>query len=112
MSNIITIGSENSKRQKGDGVNAVLTLMKDLRDFQDKVESCIEAQAIAENKAKVEKFYEGLDKMAEALLEIAESGIKSKRKLQPEAGGADEALSPSNANVALVNAPIIPRIPR
>jgi len=110
MGNIITIASENTKKNKGDGVNAVLTLMKDLRDFQDKVEACIESQSLTDNRDKIEKFYEGLDKMAEVLLEIAEGGIKSKRKLQNYEIIEDDTSSSQPSSVAMLNTPVIPRL--
>jgi len=80
MDNIITIASENGKRKKGGGTNAILTLMKELGDFQDKVESCIDAQDISERREKLGVFYDKLDEIAEVLLEMASEGIKSKRK--------------------------------
>jgi len=80
-SNIITIAGEDSKKKKGGGTNAVLTLMKELGDFQNKVESCIDAQDISDRRNQLEIFYEKLDEMAEVLLEMAAEGIKSKRKM-------------------------------
>ena len=68
------------KKNKGDGINAVLTLMQDLREFQEKVETCIEAQALADNKDKIEEFDQHLDSMYDALLEIAGGGIKAIRQ--------------------------------
>lgn len=67
------------KKKKGDGVNAVLTLMKDMRDFQEKVESCIESQDIDENKQKVVEFNTHIENMYEVLLDIARGGIKRDR---------------------------------
>ena len=96
---------DKSKKNKGDGINAILTLMKDLRDFQDKVETCIDAQAIAENKQKVEQFYDLLDNMAEVLLDIAESGIKSSRKVEKI-----DSIRETPVNIEMVNAPTIPRL--
>jgi hypothetical protein len=80
MNNIITIAGSDSKRKKGNGVNAVLTLMKELGDFQDKVATCIDAQDISQSKEKLEIFYDKLDEMAEVLLGMASVGIKSKRQ--------------------------------
>ena len=43
-------------KKKGDGINAILGLMKDIRDFSDKIEVCAEAQAMADNKNKIAEF--------------------------------------------------------
>ena len=131
MSNIITIGSE--KKKKGGGTNAVLTLMKELSEFQDKVQTCIDSQDLADRKKELEVFYDKLDEMAEVLLGMAADGIKSKRKIEEieedlttetpdeleEATQEviDEPLSdrPQGSSVKriqMVNAPSIPRIPR
>jgi len=131
MNNIITIGSE--KKKKGGGTNAVLTLMKELSEFQDKVQTCIDSQDLADRKKELEVFYDKLDEMAEVLLGMAADGIKSKRKIEEieedlttetpdeleEATQEviDEPLSdrPQGSSVKriqMVNAPSIPRIPR
>jgi hypothetical protein len=137
MNNIITIAGSDSKRKKGQGVNAVLTLMKELGDFQDKVASCIEAQDISQSKEKLEIFYDKLDEMAEVLLGMASVGIKSKKKddIGDELGDEEEVLeevdddpiddddveieldldeSPvsSQGRIQMVNVPTIPRFPR
>ena len=87
-------GKEKSKG-KGDGINAALVLLKDLRDFQDKVESCIEAQDITEYKGKVETFNAELDKMYEVLLEIARGGMHSNRVSQDQNGQSAQSGQPS-----------------
>jgi len=97
--NDLILLAEDKKSKKGDGVNAVLVLMKDLRDFQDKVDTCLEAQAIAENKAKIAKFYTYLDKMYQDLLEIASGGIRKKR--EPEAREKPPVM---------VNTPVVPKM--
>lgn len=127
MNNIITIAGDNDveKKKKGGGTNAILTLMKELGDFQNKVESCIDAQDISDRKQKLEIFYDKLDEMAEILLEMASDGIKSKRKVEV----LDESTEKNNSiedklesfvnskpmsgsRVQLVNVPSIPRLPR
>ena len=67
--------TERKSKKKGDGINAVLTLLKELRDFQDRVTECSEAQEITDNKSKVDQFNEYLDSMAETLLDIAKGAI-------------------------------------
>ena len=136
MNNIITIAGPDSKRKKGQGVNAVLTLMKELGDFQDKVASCIDAQDISQSKEKLEIFYDKLDEMAEVLLGMASVGIKSKKEEvgenldeenlddEPVDEPVDEEddieieldldRSPvsSKGKIQMVNIPTIPRFPR
>jgi len=127
-SNIITIAGSESKKKKGAGTSAVLTLMKELGDFQDKVQTCIDAQDLADRKQQLEVFYDKLDEMAEVLLAMAADGIKSKRQLEAiedEVVEDDEELDeepieeivsdrPQAASVGkirMVNVPSIPRLP-
>jgi hypothetical protein len=72
MSNILTIAAEDKKKKKGGGTNAVLTLMKELADFQDKVSNCIDAQDLHDRRVELENFYDKLDEMAEVLLNMAD----------------------------------------
>jgi phosphatidylserine/phosphatidylglycerophosphate/cardiolipin synthase-like enzyme len=130
MSNIITIASEGGKKKKGGGTNAVLTLMKELGDFQDKVQTCIDAQDLADRSQKLEVFYDKLDEMAEVLLEMAADGIKSKRQMDaleddivedPEGDSVEEPIeevlsdrprASSVGRIQMINAPSIPKLPR
>jgi len=94
--------AEGKKEKKGDdGINAVLVLMKDMRDFQEKVDTCLEAQSVPENRAKIQQFDTMLDKMYESLLDIAGGGIRSvrKRKIEKVQGAP-----------VMLNAPQIPKI--
>jgi hypothetical protein len=128
--NIITIASEGGKKKKGGGTNAVLTLMKELGDFQDKVQTCIDAQDLSDRSQKLEVFYDKLDEMAEVLLEMAADGIKSKRKMEaleddtvedPEGDSVEEPIedilsdkprASSVGRIQMINAPSIPKLPR
>jgi len=132
MSSIISIAAENSngKSKKGGGTNAVLTLMKELADFQDKVQSCIDAQDISDRKKDLGFFYDKLDEMAEVLLEMAADGIKSKRQIEnrESEGDVEEPIEgdkksggggtfkldeiSSLGKIQMVNTPSIPRLPR
>jgi hypothetical protein len=136
MDNIITIASENGKRKKGGGTNAILTLMKELGDFQEKVEVCIDAQDISDRREKLGIFYDKLDEIAEVLLEMASEGIKSKRKVDAleeieeeeieeedseiedlkvekvERSLKDRPQSSSTGSIKLLHAPSIPFLPR
>lgn len=131
MNNIITIARDNSSKKKGSGTNAVLVLLKDLGDFQDKLLACMEAQDIEENRSKVENCFEKVDEVAKVLLDMAEAGIRSRRNNLMEseddmelAGDAgvdilDEVPSDINSasvstvnTVNTVNAPVSPQLPR
>ena len=130
MSNIITIASDGAKKKKGGGTNAILTLMKELSDFQEKVATCIEAQDIVDRQEKLGVFHDKLDDIAEILLEMASEGIKSKRKVEvleedsdvdleePEDSKVEEKLvsdrpkASSIGRIQMVNIPSIPSLPR
>jgi len=130
MGNIISIAGEGSKKKKGSGFNAVLTLLKELSDFQDKVQVCIDAQDIAENRQRLEIFDDKLDEVAQVLLEMAEAGVRSKKRMDalhddvtenPESEVLDQPMddvlaeSPKPVSVGkiqMINAPSIPKLPR
>lgn len=84
-----------SKKKKGKGINEILTLMKELIAFQEKVEACIDAQEMSEHKEKIEKFDQHLDDMYDQLVEIVSGGVKNVRQNRvDELGGiADESIS-------------------
>ena len=93
----VTAGDKKGKKGE-DGINAVLILMKDTRDFQDRVEAALEAQSSPEQRAKIETFYDDIEKMYQVLLDIASNGIKKVRKQTTQ-----------NTPVML-NTPVIPKI--
>ena len=68
---------KSSKKRKGDGINAAIGLLQELRNFQEKVESCIEAQDISENKVKIQEHSQALEAMYKSLIEIASNGVRS-----------------------------------
>ena len=96
----IYVTASDKKLKKGgeDGINSVLVLMKDTRDFQDKVEATLEAQTNPEQRAKIEAFYDDIEKMYQVLLDIASNGIKKVRK-------QDTQRTP-----VMLNVPTIPKI--
>lgn len=105
--NILILAADDAKKsKKGDGINAVLGLLQELRNFMDKIQACADAQDITENRQKVEAIATELDKHYEELLELAKGGIKSIRKQevpgQEMQQGAD-AISPA--------APALPSTP-
>lgn len=68
------------KKKKGDGIKAVLTLTQELREFQEKVESCLESQSLEEIRSRIESFDDALNEMYNELLDIAKGNVKSLRK--------------------------------
>ena len=113
--NEMIILGQNKKEKKGDGINAVLVLMKDIRDFQDKIETCIQAQTMEPTKEKVKQFDRMIDKMYKDLLEIASGGIKSIRKqrdmITPEEVEVEEEVKVQKGKPpVMVNVPQIPRM--
>ena len=90
--------AEDKKSKKGDGINSVLKFMIDVRDFEDKLDSCIEAQGIDENKVKIERFKSSIEELYSELANIASGGVRSM-------GEKREAPNP-----VIVNHPQIPKI--
>ena len=107
--NQMTITADDKKSKKGDGINAVLKFMIDVRDFQDKLETCVESQSIVENKTKLAKYSVMIDGLYKACAEIASTSVRSMREdsaveVEPEAEETKEAPTP-----VMVNAPQIPK---
>ena len=97
--NIIRV-SEDKKAKKGEGIGSILVLMKELCEFQDKVDTCLQAQEIADIKAKIQQFDPMLDKMYQVLVDIAKGGMNAVRErnrgaeVQPQMAGAPSILGP------------------
>jgi 2C-methyl-D-erythritol 2,4-cyclodiphosphate synthase len=81
---------EKKKGKKGDGINSAISLLQELRVFQEKVEATIEAQDITENKQKIAKYAQSLEELYSALIEIASSGVKNMRQNNVAQTGLDE----------------------
>jgi hypothetical protein len=77
--NELILTAEKNKK-KGGSLGAVFKLIQDLTDFEEKIQECVDAQEIAENKQKIEEFLADIDKMYATLLDIAKGGIQSLRK--------------------------------
>ena len=78
---IIILGEDKSKhKDKGGGINAIVTLLKEIESFQESVTACKEAQAIQANKDAIAEFETYLDKIFNELLEMAKAGWQAKRK--------------------------------
>jgi len=73
--NEMIILAEDKKTKSNSDVASVLGLMKDLLDFQDKVDKCAEAQVSPKNQQVIESFDDVLIKMYKELGVIAESAI-------------------------------------
>ena len=67
------------KKKKGGSLAAVLKLIQDLAEFEEKIEECVAAQEMTENKQKVESFLKDIDSMYQVLLSMAEGSIHSLR---------------------------------
>jgi predicted nucleic acid-binding Zn-ribbon protein len=80
---MIVLGESDKKDKKGDGINAVLKLMQEIRDLQDKIDTAKEAQSIIEHKTKIEEFDVYVEKMYKTLLDLASQGIALMRN-KPE----------------------------
>jgi len=72
--NILRLSEKTVK--KDDGINSVLVLLKDLRDFQGKVNSCLEDQTVLENRQRIEKHKQSLNAMYDDLIEVASGGVR------------------------------------
>jgi predicted RNA polymerase sigma factor len=77
---IIRLADDDKKKKKGDGVSAAIGLLQELRGFTEKVDACIEAQDISDNKKAIEGPAKCLEELYHALLKIAESGIRAINK--------------------------------
>ena len=97
--NDIIVMSQDKKGKKGDGVNAVLVLMKEIREFQDKVDDAMESQTNPENAKKISAFNDMIEKMYEGLLEIASQGIRRTDRKEVK-----------NVNPVMMGSPIVPKM--
>ena len=106
--NMIVLG-ETKKR--GDGVNAVLTLMKDVRDFQEKVDACVEAQINPANKTAIQGFSGDIEKMYSSLLDMAKGGVRTMREPEERTEGVvEEEGRPVEKGKVTVSPPTPPKM--
>lgn len=107
-----------TKSKKGDGINAALVLMRQVRDFQDQIQDCIDAQDIEDNKKRIAEFDDYIGKMYETLLDIARGGIRRPENtentdttLQPLPSLSTNQLSSGpSENISSLNIPQAPRM--
>lgn len=76
--NELILMAEKSKK-KGGSMAAVFKLIQELLDFEDKLQECINAQEMTQNKQKIESFMSEIDKMYDVLFQMARGGISSIR---------------------------------
>jgi len=112
---IIRVAEDSDKKgkKKGDGIGAAIGLLQELRNFIEKVDACVEAQDIAENKSAIAKHAATLSEMYQALLKIAEGGIRSigdktaGEVATGQTGPQTPDTTPTNAKPVLPAAPTV-----
>ena len=102
-----------AKKKKGGSLSAVLKLIQDLTDFEEKLQDCIDSQEMSENKQKIEGFVQQVDQMYDVLFEIARGGISSIRN--DRASGVDledaeESVEPMPESEVVLDEPPRPEI--
>ncbi len=109
--NMLILAADDGKKsgKKGDGINAILGLLQELRTFSDKLQAAADAQDITENRQAIEAIGQELDNHSEKLLDIVKGGIKSIRNKGP-VSGMEEAVGGSEGAVA-PSAPSLPATP-
>ena len=85
---LICAEEEKKKTKKGDGINSILGLIQETRNFMEKVEAAAEAQDIAENREAIEALNTTLRENSKKLLDIVAGGLTSevntiRRKEEP-----------------------------
>jgi len=87
--------AEKEKVDSKRSFNDSLSLLKDLRDFQDKFAACLDSQTDPEHTAKLEKGLGALEAISQDLLAIVEAGMKSIRRktVSKDNIGEDPALA-------------------
>jgi len=83
-----------AKKKKGGSLSAVLKLIQDLTDFEEKLQDCIDSQEMSENKQKIEGFVQQVDQMYDILFEIARGGISSIRSDRASGVGNEDVEEP------------------
>ena len=115
MDTVNQIVTSDNKSPKGDGINAVLSLLQELRTFKEKVDKCIEAQSISEYKSKFDQINSVLDKMYTELIGIASAGVgqirqQEQQEQQQQVLAASNKEEKSDAQVFFHSQPTITKI--
>lgn len=100
------IYAEDKVSKKGNGVNAVLKFMSETISFNDKLDSCIDAQEDMKVKQELEQYKTMVEDLYKTLATVASDGIRSfsdKPEMQQEQKVERKPIEP-----AMINAPKIP----
>jgi len=89
--NDIFVKISAAAKKKGGSLGAIFKLTEELLDFEEKIQECINAQEMSENKQKIESFIGEIDKMYDVLFEMARGGISNIRD-QRKGGQRDGVL--------------------
>ena len=88
--NELIVMAEKAKK-KGGSMAAVFKLIQELLDFEEKIQECMNAQEMSENRRRIESFMGDIDKMYDNLFEMARGGISNIRD-QREGGLGEGAV--------------------
>ena len=105
--NILVFATDEVKKsKKGDGINAILSFLVDLRIFRDRIDACAESQDITENRQKIEAIGSDLDKHLNELIDVVKGGISAIRKSPVAVEGSEGALEPASPALPSTPTPI------
>lgn len=82
--------SADIKKKKGGSLGAVLKLIQDLAEFEEKIEEAASAQEMLENKEKINAFISQIDEMYSTLLQMAKLSINAIRQSRGQAIDEEE----------------------
>lgn len=103
-------GSDKKKSKKGDGINAILVFLKEVRDFQERLESCVEAQDVEPIAEKIRSFDAHIDEMYSSLLDIVSTNRKSLRNKGEQPEQPAQQAQPSGKSPLLMGVPSVPKL--
>jgi len=92
--NELILMAEKSKK-KGGSMAAVFKLIEELLDFEDKIQECMNAQEITQNKQRIESFMSEIDKMYDELFQMARGGIAN---IRDQRGGIERGVEVEEGN--------------
>ena len=97
-----------SKKKSGGSLNAILKLIQDLTDFEEKIQDCVNSQEMSQNKEKIESFLASIDKMYESLIGMVQVGIKSLRTDRSQV--VDEVQGEGENQEVVEKVPVVKKI--
>jgi hypothetical protein len=83
------------------GLPDILSLLKELSDFQESVRECAEKQPLTEVKEKIKSMDNGLNSMAEELIGIATNYFKGNAAVQEQIQEQD--VTPNTSPVMMTS---------